>query len=444
MQIPERRRVLQTQIRDVDCVVYNIGQLATVAAEALDGLGLVKQAALAAQGGRIVWIGPTSDWHLRVSPTQGATLIDAQRRLVTPGFVDSHTHLVHAGQRAAEFHQRLSGVDYAAQLAEADSSDARQLRGILKTVHATRAENEFALAASAQRRLRSAVAHGTTTLEIKTGYGLSLAAEGALLNAIGRLQHRGPRVLATFLGAHTVPEEYRDRRAAYVRLVIDEMLPAFAGRADFCDIFVEAQAFSVDEARRILTAARGLGYRLKLHVEQLSHQGGAQLAAELGATSADHLDFCTRDDALALAKAGTVATLLPNCSMTLRTAYPNARLFLEAGCTLALATDYNPGTAPSENMQLVVALAVLRMGLSPTEALRAATLGGAAALGLSHEIGSLEVGKAADLLIWEAEDALEMGYHLGTNRVETVVVGGRVLHTLSAQTPWAPDTAAGF
>lgn len=441
--MPERR-VLQSQIRDVDCVVYNIGQLATVAADAPDGVGIVTQAALAAQGGRIVWIGPSSDWHLRVTPAADATLIDAQRRLVTPGLVDSHTHLVHAGQRAAEFHQRLSGIDYASQLAESAQVGERPLRGILKTVHDTRAANEFELAASAQRRLRSAVSLGTTTIEIKTGYGLSLPAEAAMLSAIGRLQHRGPRVLATFLGAHTVPAEYRQRRQDYVRLVLDEMLPAFAAQATFCDIFVEGQAFSVDEARRILTAARDRGYRLKLHVEQLSRQGGALLAAELGAMSADHLDFCTRDDALALARAGVVATLLPNCSMTLRTPYPDARLFLDAGCTLALATDYNPGTAPSENMQLVIALAVLRMGLSPAEALRAATLGGARALGLGDEIGSLEVGKAADLLVWEADDLLEMGYHLGTNRVETVVVGGRVLHSLVAGAPWSSDAERDF
>lgn len=441
--MPERR-VLQSQIRDVDCVVYNIGQLATVAADAPDGVGIVTQAALAAQGGRIVWIGPSSDWHLRVTPAADATLIDAQRRLVTPGLVDSHTHLVHAGQRAAEFHQRLSGIDYASQLAESAQVGERPLRGILKTVHDTRAANEFELAASAQRRLRSAVSLGTTTIEIKTGYGLSLPAEAAMLSAIGRLQHRGPRVLATFLGAHTVPAEYRQRRQDYVRLVLDEMLPAFAAQATFCDIFVEGQAFSVDEARRILTAARDRGYRLKLHVEQLSRQGGALLAAELGAMSADHLDFCTRDDALALARAGVVATLLPNCSMTLRTPYPDAHLFLDAGCTLALATDYNPGTAPSENMQLVIALAVLRMGLSPAEALRAATLGGARALGLGDEIGSLEVGKAADLLVWEADDLLEMGYHLGTNRVETVVVGGRVLHSLVAGAPWSSDAERDF
>lgn len=441
--MPERR-VLQSQIRDVDCVVYNIGQLATVAADAPDGVGIVTQAALAAQGGRIVWIGPSSDWHLRVTPAADATLIDAQRRLVTPGLVDSHTHLVHAGQRAAEFHQRLSGIDYASQLAESAQAGERPLRGILKTVHDTRAANEFELAASAQRRLRSAVSLGTTTIEIKTGYGLSLPAEAAMLSAIGRLQHRGPRVLATFLGAHTVPAEYRERRQDYVRLVLDEMLPAFAAQATFCDIFVEGQAFSVDEARRILTAARDRGYRLKLHVEQLSRQGGALLAAELGAVSADHLDFCTRDDALALARAGVVATLLPNCSMTLRTPYPDAHLFLDAGCTLALATDYNPGTAPSENMQLVIALAVLRMGLSPAEALRAATLGGARALGLGDEIGSLEVGKAADLLVWEADDLLEMGYHLGTNRVETVVVGGRVLHSLVAGAPWSSDAERDF
>ena len=441
--MPERR-VLQSQIRDVDCVVYNIGQLATVAGDAPDGVGVVTQAALAAQGGRIVWIGPSSDWHLRVTPAADATLIDAQRRLVTPGFVDSHTHLVHAGQRAAEFHQRLSGIDYASQLAETVQAGERPLRGILKTVHDTRAANEFELAASAQRRLRSAVSLGTTTIEIKTGYGLSLPAEAAMLSAIGRLQHRGPRVLATFLGAHTVPAEYRERRDDYLRLILDEMLPAFVGQATFCDIFVEGQAFSVDEARRILTAARERGYRLKLHVEQLSRQGGALLAAELGAVSADHLDFCTREDAAALARAGVVATLLPNCSMTLRTPYPDARLFLDAGCTLALATDYNPGTAPSENMQLVIALAVLRMGLSPAEALRAATLGGAHALGLGDEIGSLEVGKAADLLVWEADDLLEMGYHLGTNRVETVVVGGRVLHSLVAQAPWSSDADRDF
>lgn len=421
---PERRRILQGEIKGIDFVIHNIGQLATVAESALDGVGLIANAALAAQGGRIVWVGPTADWHLRAAAAPDALIIDAGRRLVTPGFVDSHTHLVHAGQRAAEFHQRLSGVDYAAQLATVAGA---QPRGIMSTVAATRAASEAELVAIAQRRLRRAVSYGATTIEIKTGYGLTPAAEATLLAAIGRLRHRGPRVLATFL-AHMIPPEFADRRADYVRLVCDEMLPAFAGQATFCDVFCEGKAFSAEETRTILTRARALGYGLKLHADQLTRSGGAQLAAELGALSADHLEQCTDPDARTLAAAGVVATLLPACSFTLRQPLPDARRFIEAGCTLALATDYNPGTAPTENMQLVLALAVLHCGLTPVEALRAATLGGARALGLGSEVGSLEVGKAADLLVWEADSVLELGYRLGTNMVETVIAGGRVLH----------------
>ncbi|WP_025745814.1 imidazolonepropionase [Kallotenue papyrolyticum] len=402
-----------------DCLVTNIGQLVTVAAQAPDGLGLRSRAALAARQGRIVWIGQSADWPTQVALADGGRLIDARGCLVTPGFVDSHTHLVYAGQRAAEFHERLSGVAYTQQLGQG--------RGIYSTVAATRAATGEQLLAQARRRLHSCLRHGTTTIEIKTGYGLDLATEARLLATIEALRGEGPRIVATFMGAHVVAPEYRHDRAAYLRLLIDELLPAFAGRAAFCDVFCEEQAFSVAESRAILERACTLGYRLKLHANQLGPSGGAQLAAELGAVSADHLDYVDTADIAALARAGVVATLLPGCSMTLRTPYPSARPLLDAGVTVALATDFNPGTCACENMQLMIALAVLNLEMTIAEALRAATLGGAQALALADQVGSLEPGKCADLLLWDAESYLELGYRLGTNLVRAAMVDGRLL-----------------
>jgi imidazolonepropionase len=403
-----------------DFLVQNIGQLVSVAAGACDALGIAAGAALASQQGRIVWIGADADWPQRVALAADATVLDAQGCLVTPGFVDSHTHIVYAGQRAAEFHERLSGVTYASQL--------NQGRGILSTVAATRAASTDELAASARARLQACMRHGSTTVEVKTGYGLDLESEARSLAVIERLQGPGPRVVPTFMGAHLVPAEHRADRAAYMRLLIDTMLPAFAGRARFCDVFCEQGAFSVAESRALLEHARALGYRLKLHANQLGASGGAALAAELGAVSADHLDFTGPQELAALAASGVVATLLPGCSMTLRSAYPSARPFLEAGVHLALATDYNPGTCACENMQLMIALAVLQMDCTIEQALRAATLGGAQALAMQREVGSLEVGKYADLLLWDAESYLELGYRLGTNLVRAVVVGGQPLY----------------
>lgn len=410
-----------------DRIWRNIGQLVTAAGEGAAELGVVQQAALAASEGRIVWVGPDADAGRALTWTPDARIVDAGGRLVTPGFVDSHTHLVWAGQRAAEFHERLSGVSYATQLGAG--------RGILATVAATRAADEQQLLALAADRLHACARCGSTTVEIKTGYGLDFATEDRSLRVIERLAaasraNHGPRVVATFMGAHVVPAERRAARERYMRELLDEMLPAFAGRARFCDVFCENGAFDVTESRAILQRAAGLGYELKVHANQLSSAGGALLAAELHAASADHLDHLDESEIEALREANVAATLLPGCSMTLREPYPNGRRLVDAGLAVALATDYNPGTCCCENMQLMLALACLNMGMTIEEAIRAATINGARALRLDHEVGSLEPGKWCDLLIWNAESYLELGYSLGANRVRTVVIGGEVFAPL--------------
>ena len=417
-------------------VIRNIGQLVTVSQqplqEASGGLQVIANAALAVHKGRIVWMGPDDDaeplFQHDQTHSDGITIIDAEQRVITPGLVDSHTHLVFAGERAAEFHLRRQGASYGELLAQGG--------GILNTVRATRATNAETLTELAQSRLGTMRRHGTTTVEIKTGYGLDIPTEEACLKIINGLnssevrpsiarpgiESEHVRVVPTFLGAHSVPPEYRERREEYVSLVIEEMLPAFVDLARFCDAFCEREAFSLEECRRILTRARDLGYGLKLHAEQLSPSGGARLAAELGATSADHLDFASDEDLDALREAGVVATLLPGCSYTLRTPYPVARRFLDRGLNVALATDFNPGTSYCENMQTILDLAMSAMGMSLEEALTAVTINGARALGLQASIGSLEVGKRCELAFWSIRDYQEIGYHFGVNLVHSTLI----------------------
>lgn len=408
-----------------DLVIDNISRLVTLARGAAAGaegpLGVITHAALAARAGRIIWCGPAADLSAAVS-AESARHMDAGGHAVIPGFVDSHTHFVFAGDRAEEFQLRHAGVSY--------EELARQGRGILSTVRATRVAAPEALRASGAARLRSFAAHGTTTVEGKTGYGLDHASESTCLDVMADLANDPdlPAVVPTFLGAHTVPPELRDTpggRAKYVDRVCDEMLPAFAGRARFCDVFCERTAFTVDETRRILERATDLGYLLKIHANQLSASGGAAIAAELGAVSADHLDFASDTDLVALEAAGVVATLLPGCSFALSTPYPSGRRIVDAGLRIGLATDFNPGTSYSENMQIMIALAVSAMGLTLDEALRAATLGGAAALRLEEEVGSLEPGKRCDLAMLSVPDERELAYHFGVNLVDRTVIRGR-------------------
>ena len=413
-------------------VIRNIGQLVTIAQQPVPGaigaLQVISDAALAVHDGAIAWIGPDDDaepmfYHDASSPKDGITIVDAQGAVVTPGLVDSHTHLVFAGDRSEEFYLRRSGVSYAELLAQG--------RGILTTVNATRQASTDKLMELAKARLDIVRAYGTTTVEVKTGYGLDKVTEETCLRIINNLnvleetsphQHSQVRVVPTFLGAHTVPPEYQGRRDEYVTLIVEEMLPSFVGLARFCDVFCEHEAFTAEECRRILTKARELGYQLKIHADQLSPSGGARLAADLGAVSADHLDYATDADLDALRDAGVVATLLPGCSYTLRNPYPHARRFLDRGLHVALATDFNPGTSYCENMQTMIGLAMSSMDMTLEEALTAATINGARALQLEKEIGSLEVGKRCELALWSINSYQEIGYHFGINLIHSVLV----------------------
>ena len=413
-------------------VIRNIGQLVTIAQQPIPGatsaLQVISDAALAVHNGTIVWIGPDDDaepmfYHDTRSPHDGITIVDAQGAVVTPGLVDSHTHLVFAGDRSEEFYLRRSGVSYAELLAQG--------RGILTTVNATRQASTDRLMELARARLDIVRSYGTTTVEIKTGYGLDKVTEETCLRIINNLnvleetspyQHSQVRVVPTFLGAHTVPPEYQGRRDEYVTLIVEEMLPSFVGLARFCDVFCEREAFTAEECRRILTRARELGYQLKIHADQLTPSGGARLAAELGAVSADHLDYATDADLDALRDAGVVATLLPGCSYTLRSPYLQARRFLDRGLRVALATDFNPGTSYCENMQTMIGLAMSSMDMTLEEALTAATINGARALQLEKEVGSLEVGKRCELALWSIKSYQEIGYHFGINLIQSVLV----------------------
>ncbi len=411
----------------VDTVIRNIGQLVTVAQQPLPqasgSLQVISNAAVAAYNGKITWIGSDREAEqffrdAAINQGQDITIIDAGGVVVTPGLVDSHTHLLFAGDRAEEFHLRRNGVSYAELL--------RQGRGILTTMHATRNTSPEALTELALARLATMRAYGTTTAEVKTGYGLDFASEERclqIINALASSQAPGSlRIVPTFLGAHSLPPEYKERREAYVDLVVDQMLPSFVGLARFCDVYCEREAFTFEECRRILTRARELGYQLKIHADQLSPSGGTRLAAELGAISADHLDHASDADLDALREAGVVATLLPGCSYTLRTPYPSARRLLDRGLTVALATDFNPGTSYSENMQTMLELAMSAMGMTLEEALAAGTLHGARALGLQNEIGSIEVDKRCELALWSIRDYHEIGYHFGVNLIQSILL----------------------
>lgn len=310
-----------------------------------------------------------------------ASRIDCAGRAVIPGFVDAHTHVVFAGDRSQEFAARMAGAGYA-EIAAAGG-------GILSTVAATRAADEEALFTEASRRVRRMIAAGTTAVEIKSGYGLDTEAEMRMLRVARRIGIELPvTVKTTFLGAHVLPAEYRNDREGYLDLLIEDMIPAAADLADYCDVFVEEAAFSVDEARRLLAAASEHGLGGRVHAEQLGRSGGAALAAEVGAASADHLDHVTEEDAEALVRAGVTAVLVPGASYSLRLPQAPGPMLVEKGVTVALATDCNPGTSYFESMGLVISLAVVQMGLTADQALHAATRGGAMSLGLETMAGS--------------------------------------------------------
>jgi imidazolonepropionase len=389
---------------------------------ALRSPSIVPDGALVIRDGVIEWVGPTNELPAVVKE-EATTWIDASGKAVLPGFVDSHTHLLFAGSRVEEFEQRLQGITYQEITAGGG--------GIQSTVRRVRQASKEELKALARPRLERLLRFGVTTIEVKSGYGLTPTDEIKCLEAIAELNAEGPWELApTFLGAHAVPQEYRDDRTGYLRLLCEEMLPEVARQrlADFCDVFCETGVFSVAESRQILKRGRDLGLRLKLHADELSPLGGAELAAEIGAVSADHLLCITEAGIDALARSDTVATLLPGTAFFLGLEYAPARRLIERGVAVALATDCNPGTCMTENLPLVGAMACTRMGMLPGEVVTALTLNAAAALGRSDRIGSLETGKQGDAIVCNVADYRELFYHFGINHVECVVKRGRVVH----------------
>jgi imidazolonepropionase len=405
----------------VDFLLTGAGQLVTADPGSGEGpLGLVERGAVAAAGGTVVYAGPEAGLP-ELDLAAGAVRLDAAGRAVLPGLVDAHTHLVFAGDRADEFAARLRGVGYEAALGAGG--------GIHRTVRDTRAASDADLEAATVRRLAEASRHGTTTLEAKSGYGLTVEDERRSLEVLAAAAGRvGVEVVPTFLGAHLVPAEYAADRAAYLDLLEHEMLPVCAPLAEFVDAFCDRGALTVAESRRVLVAGRRHGLRPKLHANELGATGGAALAAELGCVSADHLLFLDEAEAKALAAAGTVAVLLPGTSFLLGggRAAP-IQLLRDAGVPLALGTDCNPGTCYCESMQLVVQLACVHGGLSPEEALLAATDGAARAVGRAGRAGRLAPGSACDLVVLAGRSYLDLAYHLGVNLAAAVVKAGRVV-----------------
>jgi imidazolonepropionase len=394
------------------------GRLATLDPGRPGALGVVEDGAVAAKGGRIAFVGPRAELPRNADAAQTERL---DGRWVTPGLVDCHTHLVFAGDRAHEFELRLEGATYA-EIAAAGG-------GILSTVRATRAATEDGLVESALPRLDALLAEGVTTLEVKSGYGLDLETERRMLRAARRLGERRPvRVATSFLGAHALPPEAGGDKDAYVDLVAGAVLPAIAaeGLADAVDAFCEGVAFTPAQTARVFEAARRHGLPVRLHADQLSDTGGAALAARFGALSADHLEYANEQGVAAMARAGTVAVLLPGAYYALReTRAPPVDAFRRRGVPLAVATDCNPGTSPLTSILLAMNMAATLFRLTVAECVAGVTREAARALGLLHEVGTLQPGKRCDLAVWEVERLAELPYRMGLNPLAARVWGGR-------------------
>lgn len=397
--------------------LWRNAQLATLD-PALPGLGLVENGVIAVADGRILYAG--SEAGLPLPLDQAAEVVDCGGRWITPGLIDCHTHLVHAGDRANEFEMRLAGASY--------EEVARAGGGIVSSVRSLREASEDALVHQSLPRLDALIAEGVTTIEIKSGYGLDLENEAKTLRAARRLaDERDIAVRTTFLGAHALPPEYRDDRTGYVAKIVNDMLPAIAaeGLADAVDGFCEGIAFSTDEMRQVFDAARAHGLPVKLHADQLSNLHGAALAAEYGALSADHLEYTDEAGAEAMAKSGTVAVILPGAFYFIReTKKPPIDLFRKAGVAMAIATDNNPGTAPLTSLLLTMNMAATLFGMTVDECIAGVTREAARALGLLGEVGTLEPGKWADFAIWDIKRPAELVYRMGFNPLHARIRNG--------------------
>ena len=413
----------------IDLIIYSANQVLTLAGDtpkraATQGdLAILRNGAIAMSGEKIIAVGDTLD-ILSLADTH-TRKIDARGKIVLPGFVDAHTHVVFAGDRANEFDLRLQGTPYL------DIQKAGG--GIMSTVRATRAATLDDLVAQTRARLDTMLAHGTTTTEVKTGYGLDTANEIKMFDAIAALnKEHAIDLIPTFLGAHVVPIEFKGREDEYVDLVVNEMLPAVATRHSplFCDVFCDAGAFTLEQTRRILTRAKKLGLGLRVHADEFANLGAATLAAELGAASADHLMVTRRDEMRVMAKANVVAVLLPGTTFGLgSTDFADGRAFVEEQVPVALGSDINPGTCWCESMPFVIALACRYEKLTPAEAIVAATINAAYSLGIADQVGSLAPGKLADVLIADVPDYRHLAYRFGANPIETIIKRGKICGT---------------
>ncbi len=414
-----------------DLLLINADQLVTVKGNSkrpargpsLGEPGIIAGGAVAVKDGLIAAVGSTVRVMGQVEMTAETVLIDARGTVVLPGLIDPHTHLLFAGSREDEFEMKIRGADYLEILAGGG--------GIHSTVHATRSAGEGELVVTGQRYLGEMLAAGTTTAEIKSGYGLTLKDELKQLRSIRALAERQPvELLPTFLGAHAIPEEYRSDPDEYVAHVVGEMLPAVArsGLAGCCDVFCEEGVFSIEQSRRILQEAHRLGFKLKLHADEIVSLGGAELAVELGALSADHLVAVSGRGVAALATSETVAVLLPATTFCLmKERYAPARQMIEAGVAVALASDFNPGSCPVNSLPVVMGIACRQLKMTPAEVVVAATINAAHALGCAADRGSLEAGKKADLVVFDAADYRSLPYRFGTNLVKQVIKSGKVV-----------------
>jgi len=399
--------------------------LATMNPQIVAPYGTITDAALGVKDGRIAWLGRRAD----IPNYEAGKIYDCENAWLTPGLVDCHTHLVFGGNRASEFELRLQGASYA--------KIAKSGGGIVSTVNATRKTSKDDLYRQAELRVCAMGKKGVTTIEIKSGYGLDIETEIKMLEVAQMLAAKNNmRIQKTFLGAHALPLEYKDRPDAYIDLVCHEILPEIARRklADAVDGFCENIAFSVAQIRRVFEAAKKHGLAIKLHAEQLSNQGGAKLAAEFGALSADHLEYIDEAGVMAMAKAGTIAVLLPGAFYYLKeTQKPPIDLFEKHGVPMALATDFNPGSSPISSPRLIMNMACTLFGLTPEQALTAITLNGARALGLDGETGSLAAGKSADIAIWKIQHPAELCYWVGDDDSHARVYQGKFMKNMDSK-----------
>jgi imidazolonepropionase len=410
----------------VDLIIKNAGELLTLSPSFKEesGLGMIRNGAVAIKKGRIFWIGKTEEMSGKFSLNRDGREMNATGKVVMPGLIDAHTHLVFAGSRENEFEQRIQGLSY--------QEIAGRGGGILSTVEATRNSSFDELFSLGKKRLDRMLSKGVTTVEAKSGYGLSLQDEIKILTVMKALQESHPiDIVPTFLGAHTFPKEFRDDRAQYMGLLTEEMIPKVAQErlAEFCDVFCEEKAFTLEESKQILETGKRYGLKPKIHADQLSSGGGAELAAEVHAYSADHLEYASPEGIKKMAEKGVTAVLLPGASFSLSMQkYPAARDMIEQGVAVSLATDLNPGSSMTESLPMMMTMGCILFKMIPKEVIQATTIHAARSMGREKEVGSLEVGKQADILLLDIPNYRYLPYHFGVDHGEYVIKRGKIVY----------------